>query len=394
MNNRKGMMMKIAVVGAGVIGTTVAARLAQRGVSVTLIDQASPGSGTSSTSYAWINSNGKEPMAYYELNRAGLEAHVRLSPPGEDGWLTAGGHVEIAVDDHHRADLSRRILRQQSWGYEAEEISAEQARALLPDANIPDGAKLIGYYSSEAHAYPLKYIAHMLGEAREAGVDLRTGVKVVGLSGSDSVAEVTLEDGSVLQVDKVVSAVGRWTARFAELAGAHVPVREFSHPGDVVVGYLATTNPLPVRLTRLVTSPWLNVRPIGGGRLMLQALDLDGTADPNDVPGPDSDLARTFISRLQALMAGTEGARITEIVVGQRVMPDDGRTIVGPAPEAPWLYVVATHSGVTLAPYLGEAVTDELFGQEQAAFKEFRIERFLTESTYGQPYAPRKPGQQ
>lgn len=386
--------MKIVVIGAGVVGASVAARLAQRGAQVTMVDQAAPGSGTSSTSYAWVNSNGKEPLAYYKLNLAGLEAHMRLSPAGEAGWLGVGGHVEIAVDDQHRADLSARVGRHSSRDYFAEEITVERACELLPDVKVPDNAQLIVHYTRECYAYPMKYLAHMLGEARDAGVNVLIGSAVVGLRGAGGGAEVELSDGTVLQADTVVSAVGRWTAGLAELAGANVPVREFTEPGDIVVGYLAVTNPLPVRLTRLVTSPWLNVRPAGGGRLMLQVLDLDATADPNDVPGPDSKLAKTFVERLQNLVRNTEGATIEQIVVGQRVMPEDGRTIVGRTPEQPWLYVVATHSGVTLAPYLGEAIAAEVLGETQSAFEEFRIERFLANTTYGEPYRPRKPGQQ
>jgi len=386
--------MKIAIIGAGVIGATLAARLAQRGAEVTLLDQNSPGSGTTSTSYAWVNANGKEPPAYYRLNLAGLEAHTRLSPPGEQGWLGLGGHVEFAVDNRHRENLEARIKRLKSWNYGVEEITAERARALLPDIALPADVQLIVHYTHEAYAYPAKYLAHMLGEARDAGAVLRTGVAVTGLNANGQGAEVHLSDGSILEVDKVVSAAGRWTRALAALAGASVPVLEFSKPGDIVVGYLAVTNPLPVRLSRLITSPWLNVRPAGGGRLMLQALDLDTTADPREIPGPTSELANTFLRRLQSLLGNTEGAEIEKIVVGQRVMPEDGRTIVGPAPNLPWLYVVATHSGITLAPYLGEAIAAELFGERQDAFDEFRIERFLTDRTYGQPYTPRKPGEQ
>ncbi|WMT89373.1 FAD-dependent oxidoreductase [Pelagibacterium sp. H642] len=386
--------MKIAVVGAGVIGATVAARLAQRGAQVTLLDQASAGSGTTSTSYAWVNSNGKEPPAYYQLNLAGLEAHTRMSPTDESGWLGLGGHIEFAVDDHHRDNLAARISRLKAWNYGVEEITPDQAKTLLPDIELPEGVQLIAHYTREGYAYPAKYLAHMLGEARDAGAVIRTGTTVSGFNADDDKVEVQLADGTSLPVQKVVSAVGRWTRPFAALAGASVPVREFAEPGDIVVGYLAVTNPVPVRLSRLITSPWLNVRPAGGGRLMLQALDLDITADPRNVPGPDSELAQIFLERLRSLLANTEDAKIQEILVGQRVMPEDGRTIVGPAPEAPWLYVVATHSGVTLAPYLGEAIAAEIFGEKQEAFEEFRIERFLTDSTYGQPYAPRKPGEQ
>lgn len=71
--------------GEEVIAATVAARLAQHGKKVVLFDQSSPGTGTSSTPYVWLNSNGKDPRAHYDLNFAGLEAHKRLSPTDETG---------------------------------------------------------------------------------------------------------------------------------------------------------------------------------------------------------------------------------------------------------------------------------------------------------------------
>ena len=49
--------MKITVIGAGMIGVSIAAEAAERGADVTLIDKHSPGSGTSSLSYGWVNSN-------------------------------------------------------------------------------------------------------------------------------------------------------------------------------------------------------------------------------------------------------------------------------------------------------------------------------------------------
>jgi glycine/D-amino acid oxidase-like deaminating enzyme len=88
--------MKIAVIGAGVIGVSIAAEAAARGADVTLIDKNAPGSGTSLITYAWVNSNGKEPVGYYELNRAGLEAHHRLAGTGAD-WFRPTGHIELAA---------------------------------------------------------------------------------------------------------------------------------------------------------------------------------------------------------------------------------------------------------------------------------------------------------
>ncbi|WP_256840524.1 NAD(P)/FAD-dependent oxidoreductase [Ornithinimicrobium faecis] len=384
--------MQIVVLGAGVVGTSIATRLAQRGAAVTLIDQGIPGTGTSSTSFAWINANGKEPESYYDLNLAGLTAHHELESNEE--WLRPGGHVEIAVDEAHVRHLRGRMERLTARGYAVEEVSTDRAQELLPDVIVPERVDTIAHFPQEAYCFPLLYLARMLAEGRAAGVSVRENTRVTALDPAGAGAIVTLEDGSVLRADAVVSAVGRRTSELVELAGTTLPMASFTEPGDVTVGHLLRTIPLPVRLSRVLTTPWLNVRPDGGGRLLLQALDLDATADPSAVPAPDSALARDYLERLRAVVRNTDAAAIAEVVVGQRVMPADGFTVAGRLPEAPWLYAVATHSGVTLAPFLGTAVTNELFGEDEPLLADFRPSRFTDGHQIAAPRTPRKPGEQ
>ncbi|WP_314192472.1 hypothetical protein [uncultured Arthrobacter sp.] len=97
------------------------------------------------------------------------------------------------------------------------------------------------------------------------------------------------------------------------------------------MGYLAVTNPLPVAIDRILTSPKLNIRPAGGGRLLLQALDLDATASADTVPAINSDLASEFIRRLQEILGNTGNAHITELHVGVRAMPADGGSVIEPS---------------------------------------------------------------
>lgn len=386
--------MQTVVIGAGVVGASIATGLARRGAQVTLVDRGPVGAGTSATSYAWVNSNGKEPDSYFALNAEGVRAHHRLAADGSD-WLGAGGHVEIAVDEAHVRHLRGRMDRMVERGYPVEEIDPARARDLLPDVLVPDAAALVAYFREEAFVHPQLYLAHVLGQGLRAGVRLRTGDEVVALSGGDGGAQVTLADGTVLAADRVVSAVGRWTSDLAALAGTSVPMATYQEPGDLTVGYLLETDPVPVRLDRVVTTPWLNLRPSGGGRLLLQALDLDATADPEAVPGPDSPLAEEFLQRLRAVVPQAAGARIRRVLVGQRAMPADGLTVVGPAVDRDWLYVVATHSGVTLAPFLGEAVAAEVLGDgEDARFADFRPARFEGVAEIASPRTPRKPGEQ
>ena len=62
------MSAEIIVIGAGSVGANVAYRLAERGARVTVLEAATPGSGTSGTSFAWTNSFHKTPRDYHDLN--------------------------------------------------------------------------------------------------------------------------------------------------------------------------------------------------------------------------------------------------------------------------------------------------------------------------------------
>src|SRR5215831_5342900 len=96
---------RCAVIGAGVLGVSVAARLAEAGVAVTLLEQARPGHAATGSSFAWLNANDKAPRAYHDLNHAGMRAWAGLAAdmggaagpggtadPGETAWYRPAGN--------------------------------------------------------------------------------------------------------------------------------------------------------------------------------------------------------------------------------------------------------------------------------------------------------------
>src|SRR5580692_6381866 len=101
---------RFAVIGAGVVGASVAARLASAGAHVTLLDQDQPGRATSRWSYAWMNSNHKAPRHYHDLNHAGLRAWAGLAAEldGAD-WYRPAGNLELATSAAGRAELAARV---------------------------------------------------------------------------------------------------------------------------------------------------------------------------------------------------------------------------------------------------------------------------------------------
>ena len=129
-------------IGAGILGASVAARLAAVGQHVQLLDQDKPGRATSRWSFAWINSNDKAPRHYHDLNHAGIRAWAELAPDLDGAaWHRPVGHVELATSEG-RAELTDRVNRLTEWGYDARLIDPARrhrarARSVSPRTRSP-----------------------------------------------------------------------------------------------------------------------------------------------------------------------------------------------------------------------------------------------------------------
>ncbi|MFB4262972.1 NAD(P)/FAD-dependent oxidoreductase [Nonomuraea sp. GTA35] len=380
--------MRVVVIGAGVVGAAVAAGLTRRGAQVTVLEARTPGAGTSSTSVAWINANNKTPQAYFDLNHAAVWAHHQL--PGDHFFPT--GNLECAVTDEHQELLEARVTRLLGMGYPVERVTARRALALEPDLVPPPPGTEYVFFPGEAYVQPLRLLGRLLGEARDGGATLECGAEVTAIEATASGAKVTVADGRTFAGDAVVTCTGRWTQHVAAMAGLTVPMLDPAVSGTVTNGFLVTTSPVPARLSRVLTTAALNLRPDGGGRLLLQSLPLDGLADPA-APVPEPVLAE-IMALLPGVLRATEGAVVERAVVGQRAMPGDGLTVAGFADAERRVYTVATHSGVTLAPLLMAEVAGEVFGEESALLAPFRPGRFTDGTAGPAPAAARRPGQQ
>ena len=116
------------VIGAGVLGASVAARLAGTGVRVTLLEQDQPGRATSRWSFAWLNSNDKSPRPYHDLNHAGIRAWAALAPDLDGAaWYRPVGNIELATSPAARTELTARVRRLASWNYDARLVDPRSA---------------------------------------------------------------------------------------------------------------------------------------------------------------------------------------------------------------------------------------------------------------------------
>ncbi|WP_312055537.1 FAD-binding oxidoreductase [Pantoea brenneri] len=371
---------RIAVIGAGVLGLAVARSLASQGAQVTLFEQHDPGSGTSQISYGWVNANGKDPASYHRLNAAAIDEHKRWQAqhPTPAPWLLETGTLEWAADPATRRQLEQRVAKLKALDYPSEPYDRARLQAALPELRLDPRVQQGWYFPSECLIYPSLFIARMLADLRLLGSELICHDQVTTLSTADQGVSVTLASGNCWHGDQLVLATGRWSAELLAQCGLELAMTDANRADPAACSFLAHTQPLPVQLNCNIITPELNVRPDGGGRMMLQALDLDQHADPARPVAADGMIGNELLRRLRRLFANSDSARIERIEVGQRSRPADGLPAIGYVSGLPGVYLMVSHSGMTLAPLLGKLVAGEMMsGARPAMLADFAPDRLV-----------------
>ena len=361
------------VIGAGVLGASTAFRLAAAGLRVTIVEAGRVGAGTSGMSFAWINSNGKPPRPYHDLNVAGLRAHFALREEfPATPWLHEGGSLEV-VRAAEAASLQAKISRLRGWGYAAELISPAQLRELEPEVTLEalgeDAA--IGWYPEEGWIDPVLFAQAMVRRAQSHGAALHIGTKV---------AEVVVEagraigvrttDGRRFDAGLIVNCAGRWSNEASANADLQIPLAPR-------VGVLVFTRPAPTMLARILRTPLVDMRPDGAGRLMLHDNAIDTEFELDSPVGPTMPQALRMTENLAKLLPQLAGLQPEAVRITARPIPADGYSAIGPVPGIPGYYLAVTHSAVTMSAHLGKLIAREAIGEEAAELAPFRPARFF-----------------
>ena len=353
----------VVVVGAGILGASIAWRISARGYQVTVIEKSSPGSGASSHSFAWINAGSKQPIGYHNLNRRSLEMWPRFAAvlaydgDGASIGLRWGGKVSWESDSTRSEQLVTEVRQLQSWGYPTRLISADELSELEPSLSV--GEVLAAEYSeNEAQVEPQMVVDACMSRLAECETEVRTDTEVTGFElGSDGRVSAVKTTTGDIDCDAVVVAAGTGTSVIAAKAGVNVPQSE--SPGVVI-----RTTPLPRLLNNVpvIYAPApgegrqeIHIRQCADGRMMIGEGSQESLAEDDSQAHADD-----LLERARHYLPGLAGAEAIPLPVGWRPMPLDGYPVMGFADEAPNLYVALTHSGVTLAPALSELAALEV----------------------------------
>lgn len=333
----------VIVVGAGIIGASIAWHLARDGARVTLLDADAPGGIATRHSWAWINASYGNPEPYFRLRIRSMVEWRRLArdvPAIRLYWL--GGLLwDMPADE-----LETYATQHQGWGYGIERVDAAAAARIEPALADPPAFAL--HVAEEGALEPVPTTLSLLAAALALGADLRSGVAVRSLETSGGRVTGVVTSAGTISADHVVIAAGAATAALAATVGIDVPM-------STPPGLLVASKPAPRMLNGLVMAPEMHVRQLEDGSLLAGA-DFGGS-DPGDDARAT---AHTIFAGLQKMLRGGDALVFDRYRIGHRPMPADSFPIVGPATACRGLYLAVLHSGITLAPAVGLFAAQEI----------------------------------
>ncbi len=353
-------MKHVGIIGAGIIGACIARELARAGCRVSVFEAHEPACGASSRSMGWINASFVARVDYYEMRIAAIQAYRRLDEDfnrqletqwtGSLNWEARDDKLEQLVDELGR------------FGHPVKLVTRDEMRVLEPElAELPPQALLMENEGAVEAGHVTRV---MLRAAQDAGAVVLAGVPVSGIEQDGSAGHVIVSPAGRTEVDDVVIAAGVMTGQLAEQCGQKLPMN--NEPGVLI-----ETSELPFRLQHTIWSPDVHFKQLPDGRAIAGNL-FSGALGDDAV----EDVAHRMLARMkQRLPNAAAGLKIEKIRHGVRPMPLDGYPAVGRLNND--VYVAVMHSGVTLAPLVGELVAREIAdGAEAAMLAPFRPARF------------------
>ena len=374
----------VVVIGAGVVGCSVAYYLAREGVSVTLLEREAIGSGASAHATGSLSLLGAEfsPGASFQMARASYAEFPQLvaeleAATGMDLLYQCRPSLRLALDEEE-ASMIKGLMVWQRPHVRMRWIDDREVRSIEPRLSHDIIGAVYEDESAQLDSYRLNLALARGAELKGANILYR---EVTGLVASGSAISGVKTTSGDISCGAVVVAAGTWSRAFTPWLGFPVPVRPMkgerlllNYPGE----------PLPV----LISSP-------KRGHMISRS---DGFTSVGSTGGRDYDQKELFwgeefdrqpteTARLELLRRAIdvfpdlERAELVQQLAGSRPLSPDSKPIIGPVPGREGILLATGHTtkGIHLGPITGRIIADYICrGSTEAVsdMSEFLPDRF------------------
>ena len=356
------------VIGAGVIGSSVAYHLARFGAQkVLVLDRLQIGSGTSTQSSGILRTH-YSVIENVELAKRSWSVFNDFAGYLGDEEMSAGlvkcGYLICSPEGPKLAPLRAALEGQQSMGIEVQLIDATAAREMLPIAHFDDAA-LIGYEPEAGFADAYLVATGFARAARRLGVKIMEGVNVERLlMDGGRVVGVETSQGTFFS-QTVISTQNIWAGDIERWTGVPTPVKAERHAVLALEGPEAYSFKMPV-FKDLGSPGMLYCRSYGGNQMLVSEGTVGETlALPDNEQG---DISMDYVVEVGAQVAerfpSFGEAGLASSWTGVYDVTPDWNPVLGRLPDVPGLIVGYGFSGhgFKLSPGVGRVLAQEALG--------------------------------
>ncbi|MBX5457063.1 MAG: glycine oxidase ThiO [Thermogemmatispora sp.] len=347
----------VVIIGAGVIGWSIAYYLRRAGIDVCLLEQAKVGAGASAAAAGLLAPlgplNGPGPMASLLLAGCSILPELVAELEASSGLqieLEQPGALRLACEPRAVARLQRRLAHWQPLGLQLSWLSGEEARRREPllSAEV-EGAV---YAPQEGQLRARELLKALAWVTRQAGARCYEGSEVCGLrQHADRVLAVQTKTGEEIGCGSLVIAAGAWSVHCGAWLGHAVPVRP-------VRGQLLSLRPptgLPA-LRHLIFGRAIYLIPRRDGSLTVGATREEAGFDARVT----SEGVAWLLAQARRLVPALTDATLEHSWAGLRPITPDGLPILGLLPGWQNVLLATGHGsvGVMLSALTGQLISD------------------------------------
>ena len=370
---------EVVVIGAGVMGTSIAYHLARRRIGrIVLVEKHTVCSGTSAKSSAIVRTHySTRPTAAMALLSRRMIAGFRDEIGVDSGFVKTG--MLLIGTSAERVSVERTVEMNRQLGIETAFITREQARAIDPLLDPPADVPIV-WEPESGYASPHEIAHGYASRLRDLGGELRQDAEVVAIDATaGSVTGVRTTRGDIAAAHVVIAA-GPWARHVGRLAGLDLPVMA-SRQSIVTLRprfEYGPSHPVVIDLAREVYA-----RPETGGLMLVGSVHHgdDQPGDPDRYEDrPEASFVEDVVGRLSKLIPAAAEAEIAGGWSGMYEITPDWNPIMGSAAGIKGLdYCVGfSGHGFKLAPIAGKLMAEHIVDGRASTLdlSPYRLERF------------------
>ncbi len=385
---------EVVVIGAGIMGLSIAYHLARLGVrDITVVDKSYLCGGASGR-----NGGGIRAQWSSEANVRLMQESIRMcqdfaSEFKINVWLRQGGYLFLARTEERRRALEESCKLQRECGLSTRMLSPREAQKIVPELST-DGVVAATFNPDDGVVFPWPFVWGFAQAATKLGAEIATFTDVVGIDvrggkiegvrvrraakgGDASEARGAGAPEHLIRTRKVVNAAGAWSPEIAKLVGVALPNKPHRHE-------ICSTEPL---------KPWLKplVADLENGLYFSQSTrgEIVGGIGQHRVPdGLDQNSSFAFLGLYAKALVATcpvlGKVKVLRQWSGCYDLTPDGNPIVGGVDAIENFYQASGFMGhgFMMAPVMGKLIAEHIAKETHLPlFERWNLRRFTDGST-------------